>query len=127
SKSGYQGAWQLSVRDIDPSSIVRQGNDRDSSAGSCWWMRIKYDAWATKRSDVQWIQTKDDIPHIPHLIEVHDRQGTEHLLLDGFVRWEQPTRPGQERYAQERRDVWLMLKSYLVRKPEADRFYDWAK
>lgn len=89
-------------------------------------MRVKYDAWAVRSSDTQWIKTQDDLPHVARLINVKDRKGTEYCLLNGSVRWEQPAPPEQERYEQERRDVWLMVNSYLVKRTHARKLCDWA-
>ncbi len=125
-KAEYQGPWQLSVRDIDPSSILREGKDHSTATTRCWWMRSRYDAWATRRSDLQWLQITDDLPNVPRLLVVKDRSGNEYLLLDVFFNWEQSARSGEERYEHERRELWLMIKSYFVARKDAEKFYTWA-
>jgi hypothetical protein len=122
----YAGPWQLSVRDIDPSSVLRETGGKNDTLVGCWWMRVRYDAWAARTGDVQWIKRHTDLPRVPRLINIRDRAGTEYMVLEGHFHWEQPTPPEQERYEHERRDLWFMVKSYLVKRSDADKLYSWA-
>lgn len=49
------------------------------------------------------------------------------MVLEAFYRWEQPTPPEEERFEIPRRDIWYMLKSYIVKKADIDELYEWAK
>jgi hypothetical protein len=126
SKGRYEGPWQLSERDIDPSSVLRRMGARRGDKKDCWWFRARYDAWATRSSDLEWIKKLDDVPRAQRLIQVRDGSDTDFLVLEGAFQWEQATPPEREKYDRESRNVWLMVKSYLVKRDDADTLYQWA-
>jgi len=121
----YKGTWQLRVRDIDPSCVLKS-KDEDGSA-SAWWVPCVYDSWDSSVDDVVWMKSTDDLPGIPSFIDIVNPQDNScWLTLHGFYRWEQPTPPDQDRYATSRRDIWYFLQGYLVHKADIDEVYHWA-
>jgi hypothetical protein len=52
---------------------------------------------------------------------------THWLSLDGYYNWQEPTPLGEEKYASSRRNLWYILKSYVIRKADAQDFLEWAK
>ena len=107
----YQGTWQMCERDIDPSCLLHK-TPIDSSAKKPWWISAVYKHWRPSLNHTQWTKVKNDLPTQKNLIEIKSKGGW--LLLDGYVRWEQPPVPGEEKFDKIRRDVWYILRSYIV-------------
>ena len=127
-KEDYQGPWQLGLRDIDPSCLIpkTRGDDWEPTP-STWWSPIAYREWNETTSDVEWIRKRNDLPSPASLIEVSNTEvGSSWLTMEGYYHWEQPTTPGVDRYDQVRREIWYMLKSYIVKKSEMAELWRWA-
>jgi hypothetical protein len=127
--SEYSGPWQLWLRDIDPccllTSSCRIRTSRDEKA---WWAPVNFDHWRTEPDEVAWRKRIDLLPDISSLPVVIDPQtGKEWLVLECFYNWQEPTPPEIEKYDVARRNIWYMLKSYLVRNEDKDKFFEWAK
>jgi hypothetical protein len=126
----YEGPWQIGVvRDIDPSFLLkRKESERWQPQTNTWFFPSSYDAWDSESDDVTWLKSTEDLPKIEPLIEVtNPEDGTRWFVLEAFYRWEQPTSPGEERFEIPRRDIWYMLKSYIVKKSDMDELFEWAK
>lgn len=124
----YEGAWQLAVRDIDPSVVIARTNREDWHAHTnTWWFPARYDAWDTEADDVKWLQSTTDMPMIEQLIEVTSpADGSRWLNLESSYRWEQPMPPGEDRFEVQRRSIWYMLRSYIVKKEDLDELFAWV-
>lgn len=125
----YQGPWQLRLRDIDPSCLLSSScRTKPSRKENAWWVPVTFDQWRTEPDDVAWRKRVDLLPDISKLpVVIHPETGKEWLVLECFYRWEEPTPPEIEKYDVARRDIWYMLKSYLVGKEDEDTFFKWAK
>jgi hypothetical protein len=120
----YQGTWQMWERDIDPSCLLRK-TPTDSTQKKPWWVSPVYKDWKPSIFHTNWTKIKDDLPNQKRLIEVKAQGGW--LVLDGYIQWKQPPIPGEDEYDKVRREVWYILRSYIVKKDEADRMFSWAK
>ncbi len=49
------------------------------------------------------------------------------LTLKGFYEWEQPVPPGEKRFEKKRRNLWYILRCYLVKKIDSIKLLKWAK
>jgi len=125
----YEGPWQIGVRDIDPSCLIKKTERQEwQPHTNTWWFPSSYNAWDSEPDDVKWLKSSEDLPAIEPLIEVtNPEDGSRWLVLEASYRWEQPTLPGEERYEIPRREIWYMLKSYIVKKSDMDELFDWAK
>lgn len=126
----YEGPWQLSVRDIDPSCTLKEYPNLksvDIPNFDEYQKSIDYNAWGKKTSHSTWLKTTRDLPDSKQIIEPVDNKGNHWLVLEGFVEWQKETPPEQEKYNLPTRRLWYMLKSYLVRKQDAKKVFDWAK
>jgi hypothetical protein len=128
--SEFQGPWDYPFgRDIDPSNLL-QGTPRDEWRPHtyAWWFPPRFESWDDPIGEVQWLKKGDDLPGARQLIEVTRPQDRScWVTLDGYYRWQQPTPSGEETYEVKRRDLWYMLKGYLVRKADAEMLLEWAK
>ena len=129
SKENYKGAWQPRIRDIDTSFILQNDAHINNSVTFSQWKTGygNYDAWEKKKSDVNWIKTNNDLPNPKNLIPIIDDNKKVWLMLEGFVKWEEKTPPEHKKYDIPVREVWYMIKSYIVKKNDANKFFEWAK
>ena len=127
----YDGPWQISyIRDIDPSCLIskKTGDEDWKPSINSWWFPISYDDWDSEPDEVIWLHSSEDLPTIMPIIEViNPKDGSQWFVLESFYQWEQPTPPEEERYEIPRRRIWYMLKSYIVKKPDIDEVFEWAK
>jgi archaellum component FlaC len=124
----YKGPWTPHIRDIDPSFILQSDDQIKKSATFSQWKEKHgcYDAWEKGKSDINWIKTSDDLPNPKNIIQLIDDNKKEWLVLEGFVKWEEKTPPEHKKYDIPVREVWYMLKSYIVKRKDAKKFYRWA-
>jgi len=126
----YEGPWQLSIRDIDPSCILREfPNSKPERLPkfSGYEKRSHYNAWSKKASNSAWLKKTKDLPDPSQVIEFTDNQGNNWVALEGFVEWQQETPPEHEKYDSPTRTLWYMTKSYLVKKQDENKVVQWAK
>jgi len=126
SKENYKGAWQPRIGDIDTSFILQNDEHINNSVIFSQWKTSygNYDAWEKKKSDVNWIKTNSDLPNPKNIIRIIDDNKKEWLMLEGFVKWEEKTLPEHKKYDIPIREVWYILKSYIVRKNDSKKFYN---
>jgi len=126
----YEGPWQIGyVRDIDPSCLIKKTERQEWQPHTkTWWFPSSYNDWDSEPDDVKWLKSSEDLPPIEPLIEVTNPvDGSRWLVLEAFYKWEQPTPPGEDRFEIPRREIWYMLKSYIMKKSDMDELFDWAK
>jgi hypothetical protein len=126
----FDGPWDEPLRrDIDPSNLLRRTQrDEWRPHTQTWWFPAEFTAWTNPAADVAWLRKKDNLPSIERQIEVtNPNDDSKWLTLHGYYNWEQPTPAGEERYELKRRDLWYMLKGYLVKKVDGAKLLTWAK
>ena len=127
---GYEGPWQNSLRDIDPSCTLPSipgGTSWDEHSPS-WWSPVSFDDWGESLSHREWIAGKDDVPDLKKLLSVIDpSDGTRWLNLDGFFNWRQSHPPDVDPYNIGRRDFWLISTGYFLRAEDVEEFMKWAR
>lgn len=119
----YEGPWQLSIRDIDPSHVLKTTKEAKVKS---WWSNVSYTNWKLDQSEESWLKCKDDAPDIKKIIQSSKSSNIEWLLLEGFIHWEQDFPSDEEKYEKRRREFWFMVKGYLVKKDKVKEFYKWA-
>ncbi len=125
----YEGPWQLSRRDIDPSSLLKRTRRSSwESNVSTWWVPVQFDAWMDEPDEILWRKHLDLLPSIGPLPIVSDpATGREWFVLECLYDWEEPTQPGVDKLSISRRYIWYILKSYLVKSDDEECFCNWAK
>jgi len=73
---------------------------------------------------IDWMQTNDDLPNPKNIIHIVDDNKKEWLMLEGYVQWEEKTPPEYKKYDIPLRETWYMVKSYIIRKKDAKKFYN---
>jgi hypothetical protein len=128
----YNGPWQPSERDIDPSCLLREtGREVWKHRTQTWWFPVCYEDWGSEWSggaaDNTWLKGVDDLPPVESLIEtVNPNDGSHWLTLNAYYNWEQPVPTGVDPSDTRRKQFWYILHSYLVRKRDARAFFEWA-
>jgi len=123
----YDGPWQLgSIRDVDPSIILKETRRGGWSPDpNNWWFKKEYTNWGKGRD---WLSDYSDLDGIDSLLEVTDpSDGIHWLALDGSYSWEERTPLGEERYENQRCELWIHTHGYLVREPDFEKLCEWAR
>jgi len=125
----YEGPWQLSLRDIDPSCVLKAfpNTKPENVPNFKWEVQNQYNVWHKNSSHSAWLKNSCDLPDPRKIIEFVDERGIVWVALEGFVEWQEEIPPGEEEYELPKRTLWYMVKSYLVRATDKDKVFKWAK
>jgi len=121
----FDGPWQPSFRDIDPSILLSgtKGNHKDAA----WWLPASYTHWYAIEDDKEWLKTHSDLPPVKPMLEVtNPNDSKQWLSLDFTVRPHEPEHPGEERFSRSERNFCFTIKSYLVHRENKEKFWQWA-
>jgi hypothetical protein len=127
----YQGAWQFYARDIDPIYTTKNPeeipeDDMMILDKECqWWHDPEYSFW--NQDNQEWVRNIDDLPQVKHIISKKDEMGVEWFFLNKFVIWKMPKPIGLDKYSTYRKEVWYMIKGYLVNKKDKLQIKDFLK
>ena len=114
----YEGPWQESLRDIDPSITVTStpGGTSWGAHKPSWWAKALYESWDDGLSKSQWLSNTKDIPKVEELLKtIRPSDGTSWLNVNGHFEWCQPHPADVDPYDVERRMVWLSCNGYFIR------------
>ena len=126
-KGQYEGTWQISARDIDPSWLLAKTPRERYKHSHSWWFHAEYDNWQPSQPYKDWIAQSDDLPCPEQLIEVEDSNSDQWLVLEGEYDFSQSLSPEFDRYDASRRQIWYQIKSYIVHQKDLTAVYEWAK
>ena len=125
----YQGPWQESVRDIDPSFTLRSrsGGTSWGPHSPAWWGNVVYDAWDEEVSHRQWISRTGDVPELKQCLEVVQSTDGDHWLnVHGYLVWQQPHSADVEPFDVVRRELWFGCIGYFIKESDFEAFAEWA-
>ncbi len=126
----YSGPWQISCRDIDPSCTLRSSIGGTSWEGHSpgWWAPEMYGNWDDPKISEEWVNQTDDLPNIENFLNFsREVDGSRWLNLHGYFNWRQPDLPDHDVDEKERREIWYIINSYLIRTEDVESFQKWAK
>lgn len=126
----YEGPWQLGARNLDPSNILRATarTSNWSSHTPAWWASWRQLTWGEPGKPDEWLSQWHDLPPVENLLLVtHPADGTRWLNLDGHFNWSEPVPPDLDSADVEQRQIWYIVRSYLVREADAPAFMQWAE
>ena len=130
SKDEYRGAWQVSVRDIDPSAVVVQRAPRreQPEGRTRWWRHDTAIASADDVDHQQWLASESDIPDRDQQLRfICPHNDTTWIKLQGMDIWRSPTPAGYDRHEVDEREIWLYACGYFIDAHEVEEFIAWAK
>jgi len=125
----YKGPWHPHIRDTDPSLLIKNADHLINSFSIKKWSSSygNYKAWQTEKETTEWLRTVNDLPEPSKIIQIEDDNGEEWLVLEGFINWQEQTPSECEKYEIPVRELWYMIKSYIVREDDLTKIYEWAK
>jgi len=117
----YEGSWEPTVRDIDPTTLIRVSEHHQDSESyeDFWWYGGKYANWEPKMSD--WLNIESDIPSVEPIIELTDPDGCNWLALECYPEWDEPHN-NDSIYKR----LWYQIRSCIIDEDDFSLFYDWA-
>ena len=126
----YDGPWQGSFRDIDPSCTlraVRGGTSWDGHAQS-WWGAAQYGSWGEPGGAREWIRNTEDLPSLGDLLVVRNPEDDSRWVNGhGFFSWKQAAPVDREWSDVERRELSYKCAGYLVGADDAEALMRWAE
>ena len=123
------GRWTYRFRDIDASLLLRSTpHDGWGANFDSWWVGSAYQDWHCRPTKLQWLKSSTDLTAPERLIEVvNPRDGSQWLLLEGFIKWQYEESVGSLRTQEaDRQEIWYMFKSYFVTAPNFSKVWSWA-
>lgn len=124
----YKGIWNYYIRDINVGYIDRTQENSDENLETesdpthvnGYW---DYTNWDQPLED--WLINQLDLPSVKNIIQREDEEGSQWLSLDSFIKWEEPKQIGEDTYHRSRREIWYIIKSYLIHKEEKKKIVEW--
>jgi hypothetical protein len=125
----YCGPWQPRHRDIDPSLLLRETLRTEASETvNAWWQPVKFEFKECEEVRVKdWLMNESDIFDPIDLIDIRGTHGEQWLALEGFYDWTEKAPPDRDPYETPRRNLWLMIKSYIVKADHGEDLMQWLK
>jgi hypothetical protein len=130
SDKAYEGPWQLSVRDIDPSCTLRStpGGTPWSGHASAWWGEAHFNAWCVPGEEREWARCTKNLPNVEDLLCVTDpHDGTQWLNAQGYFNWRQRSPADRRSTDVDRGELCYLCNGYLIRRGDTAQFLDWAE
>ena len=126
----YEGPWQDSLRDIDPSCTLRsplEGVWVDDDHKPSWWAPSRYENWRDDLTHRDWVIV-EDVPDIEALLcTTNPTDESRWINASGYFGWTSPHPADVESYLVDRRIVWLECAAYVLREKDSEAFINWAK
>jgi hypothetical protein len=126
----YEGPWQVSLRDIDPSCTIRdsRGSLSLEDRTPAWWDTARYENWGDPDKKREWVEHSGDLPKVENLLTVtNPGDGSRWINAQSYFDWNKQPPVDQDSSDVERRELWFISNAYLVREKEAQAFMEWAE
>jgi len=121
----YKGSFEPSVRDIDPTILIKETKiDRKSEQVFWWTPKVNIDWSMDNRT---WLTHTEDLPNPQNILEVTDTNGDKWVVLCSYPDWDEPLKKGYDKYEMVHKAAWYQFRSYFVPKNELNDFRKWAK
>jgi hypothetical protein len=135
----YEGTWQLTLRDIDPTlppERIEVGDDEEYARAPtfpvdrlpAWWSpEAPTFGEAVRGREGAWAELISDVPTPERLLQVTDAAGKRWVVVDGYHNWREdpddsPTVIGE---AAPNRDLAILTNSALIRRRDLSKLREW--
>ena len=125
----YEGPWQESLRNIDPSCTLpaTPGGTSWGPHTASWWGTALFSDWREGVSHGDWVVREEALPKVEELLlSVRLDDDSRWLNVRGHFVWRQPHPADVEPTDIDRRELWIDGMGYLMGVEAADEFMDWA-
>lgn len=110
----YKGSFEPSVRDIDPTILIKETKIDRKSEQTFWWTPEVNLNWNMENRT--WIKHIEDLPNPKNILEVTDTNGEQWIVLCSYPDWDEPIKKGYDKYETIHKGLWYQFKSYLLPK-----------
>lgn len=120
----FRGAYQTTLRDIDPTIDPRwldRRNKNSNDKTTSWWLP-NYAGWDNKN----WKFSTEDIPKPHDIIEVN-KNGETYLNLYSRIAWKGEKDHPEDDESYNYPELWMHVTSYIVRKKDFPQVLEWSK
>jgi hypothetical protein len=134
-EEGYAGAWQLWLRDLDPSLPLGEPIDAFDEAPPAPLLSEQGEwAWPpgptfseNERDQAQWAQREDDLPDPVSCVQREHPDGTPWVVLGGYFNHADDPRKDTslDRTDRSRREFGMLFTSRIVRSDEGEQVDGW--
>jgi len=114
--SNYEGTYQVSIRDIDPTTILNNKVKKENK----YWFSINKDFENSQLSDIEWMNSNDKLPNILDIINIKNNSIEYFLLNMNF------SLDGNKNFAKYR-NLYYALDSFIVKKDDMNSINEWMK
>ena len=111
----YKGTFQLSCRNIDPTSIL--GSKVESKYQ--WWLDINNDFECLELSNIEWMKSNKNLPKTSEIINIHFENKNYFLLDTSFS-------IDGNKNDNEYRNLYYNINSFILKKEDLKTFISWA-
>ena len=128
-QNAYKGAWQLYVRDIDPSSVHTGASPDSGRRNGCskWWRHEVVINSVDDATHDEWLRRESDIPDEKQQLHfTNPDDGSTWIKLQGMDIWHSPIPPGYDRDDIDDRELWLEANGYLISAAHVEEFSEWS-
>ena len=126
----YEGPWQISMRNIDPSCTLRAlpGGTSWNGHSKSWWGTAIYENWGVPSDFHDWARYYGDLPRVEDLLRVSRPDDASNWLnVNGYFYWRQQPPADKESEDVERRELWYLVTGYLIHATDTDAYLKWAE
>ena len=117
--SEYFGPWQLHIRNIDPTSLLRKTGDSgwDKWEKKYWWQPFVYQFTGTLLDELKdWLWDENITPPFESLLSVSDQKSANWLVLKSFANWKKDPKANKEVIPYQ--DAWYRINSCIIKKDQ---------
>lgn len=127
---GYEGPWQDSLRDIDPSLLMGEsaGGTGWSGHTTSWWAPEVIASWDRLPHGAAWARSTSELPPITSgLLINRPSDNSRWCNLDVHLSWDEPVPPDRDPLDEDRRQIWYMAFAYLIKSKDVAKYMKWAE
>ncbi len=116
----YKGAWEPTIRDIDPSTILYEKSNSVLN-----WIKFDYNFTENMDNMSEWLKRTNDISSLENIIKF-TIESTSHILLDGTFSFSEKVSTKKYKSKTPRKQIYYSIKSYLVKKEDLTKTIEWG-
>ena len=128
----YEGPWQLSLRDIDPSITFEPVKEPFHQSPVMWRqpLSVEIGRFVDHRARAEWSVVDTDAPSdtdLRRLLQVTHPDRSAWLTLEGGYGWEEEQAKHLQSTGSDRAVLWLQIRSYVIPRRFFREFMQWAR